>query len=1399
MKQFEAGIVYAAAAALLVAVVGGPTALARSEHPVGGAKGLESGTFIVRLESAPTPQFRGGTVDSFDAQGRKVSKRFAPTAPEVTGAPKLDADVPAVAEYAAHLDAERGDVLARAGVALGRDLKPKYVYRHVLNGFAIELTAAEAEMLASIPGVRSVEPDFIHRPLTDNGPQWIGATRYWAGQNGTVSPNRGDGMVIGIVDTGINWESFFFDETRSGAPQIDNPRGQFYGLCNQANVPCSDKIIGVYDFTDEGTDGKDPDNHGSHVASTAAGFPASFSLNIAGASIFFSTSGVAPNASIISYKACESDPDDPDGSFVCFGSATGAALEQAIVDEVDTLNYSIGGPPTDPWAGIGQSFTTSQELFLNLRAAGVAAATSAGNSGPEPGTVGTPANAPWSFAVANATHDRALANRLLGASGGTFNLGSLTGLGLTDGTETLPIVYAGDFGNALCGVGEAELGSTCGQNTGATNPFAPGTFNGEIVVCDRGTYGRIEKGRNVLAAGAGGMILANTDAQGESINGDQHCLPAMHIGDSDGDRIRDWLASGSGHQGRLTGTIRVVDDAFGGRLNSSSSRGPSIGSPDTMKPNVTAPGTDVLAAGFDGENSIAFLSGTSMSSPHVAGAAALLRASHPDWTPDHVFSALVTTADADLVTLDDGSPATTVDRGAGGVQVDRASQIGLYLPVSIQDFEDANPNAGGDPGQLNLPGIASDGCASNCVFNRQLRALGSGSWTVTTEGDLDIEVSPTSFSLSEGGTQALQVTVSAGDAALGTWGAGAVVLTPNGGPFIEQRLPVGVFITPGELPGQIDFTTETNRGRGEIAIDQLGAMSEALFRTSPLVRPTARVVSLPQDPSNTDPFDGGPGVALELVSVPSNALLLHAETFTSPSQDVDLFVGIDANRNGQAEESELVCASTTPTDLELCNIETPTPGQWWILVQNWNASTGIGSDNVPFEFAVLSEQLDPSLVVSGPGVHPGGPLTLPIYWDQPAMKSSERWFGAVGIAASPDFTANIGVIPVSVRRTSPNTPQGIALYEGEDYPIVIPPDTTHLSAIIDVPASATRLRVTVDGEIEAFALRRAEITTPGEPVDPGDFPIITIPPPGVVVATGVESGGVWTATVTPEEGATIPSGRYYLQMENDGNSEASVIVNATVNELDGTRPQLGLWSPRDRSINQGFEFAEGGSGNAFVTWYTYNEDGTPAFYISDATPLAAGSSYFQQPLFRVTSNGIRQTVDVVGEVQVVALDEREVVFHWRLNGNHGAEIFTPDHNRDCPLVDGGRQQLLGHWRPPGVREGGMTVLYTAVAEAWVRYYFDAFGNPRWLFGSLDGTTPTVPGATALDLLDFRGWCIYCEPTDITFSEVGVLERIFEDEENAREVISFEIGAPISTDYATDRDVTRLSGVGSCPN
>jgi hypothetical protein len=1391
---------------LIAASIAALTLLFSSAVAAAGKPGANPDVWIVELTDPPTATFRGGRPESaLSLSGPRVGF-LEPTAPALTGADRLDVDAPAVRRYAAYLDEARGLVLERIQAEVGRDVRPRFVYRHLRNGFAARMSADEAERVAALPGVRAVRPDYLQRVHTDAGPEWIGAPSLWSGATGAPNPTRGEGTVLGVIDTGINWASIFFDTSQSGQT-VTNPRGEFFGLCADGTLDvCNDKIIGIYDFTDEGSRGFDPDGHGSHTASTAAGLPLNLTLDFGTGPIAFSTSGVAPAASIIAYKACE-EPEDGSGGFVCPNSATTAALEQALTDGVDAVNYSIGGPPFDPWSQFG-----NQRVMLNLRAAGVVPVASAGNEGPGDATVGSPANTPWVVAVANATHGRLLANRLVNAEGGPFALGSLVGRGITESTATLPIVHARDFGNALCGTGPAELGPSCADNTGASNPFPPGTFDGQIVVCDRGTYGRVEKGKNVAEAGAGGMILANTVDSPQTVVADQHCLPATHVDTEQGDRLRDWLASGNGQRGRLTGTERFVDDRRAGRLRTSSSRGPAVGAVGLMKPNVTAPGTDILAAstqinaagdgpGGDAANQVGFLTGTSMSSPHAAGAALLLRAAQPDWGVDTIVSALETTADAGAVTNGDGSAARIIDRGAGGVRVDRAARIGLYLPVGEQEFLDANPFAGGDPSALNLPGVLDPNCVGTCTFTRTVRALGGGSWTVRGEGELDIAVTPSSFTLSEGQQRTLEIRVSRGASKVGAWGAGSVVLEPSGGDFATQRLPVGVVAAAAELPDRQSFVSASNRGRGEIEIPQVIELDELVFRTSALVRPEQREPTLSQDSTRDDPFDGPSGTTTELVQVPDGALLLHAETFASSSSDVDLFVGRDDDGDGEADGAELVCESISPDDLESCAIERPEAGSWWVLVQNWDGGSLFGGDDIPFEFAVLADSDDASLVAVAPGAHDGGPLAFPVYWDQPAMGRDERWLGAIGVTSDPAEVADVGVIPVAVTREGANDVADTALFHGRTETLVIPGDDRHDRLFFDVPPGVGRVDVTVTGLVTDVVVARRGF---GELAD--SVPA-TPPAPSQALAQADQQGNTWTAAVVADSGDDVEPGRYYVVVDNGNPAEAAVEVTAAVGggpqitpPPPGNRdfPRRGLWSPQARAINQGIDLQVSGD-RRFAVWYTYDEAGRPTFYITDVADVSQ-SPFFQAALYRPTSNDARSNLEAVGEVQITAVDEDRFMFAWRLNGNRGAEMFDPVSSTTCPLVDGAPVSRLGHWVSPTTTAGGVTLLFTAEAESWIRYYYDELNRPRWVIAGTDvDLPPTVADGNRMEVLGFRGFCMYCDETAITSEVVGTLERQFLGPDSVREISDFVARPGVDTSVQIDRELVRLSNPALCTN
>ena len=1346
-----------------------------------------SGQYIVQLEDAPSVRFEGGTVARTSASGERISKPMAATAPRLRSSQKLNVEDAAVQAYIKHLDLERSSVLSVAESWLGRSIEPMHVYRHVMNGFSVELTAYEADMLATLPGVKSVQPVVMHQLMDDNGPQWIRADRVWSPLFGTPVPNRGEGMVLGLIDSGINWDSRYFNDTPGGFV-MENPRGQFFGLCNDPEVLCNNKIIGVYDFTSEGTKGKDIGGHGSHVGSSAVGAPVSFSLNFGLAlPVFFSSSGVAPRASVISYKACEGgDPLDPDDEGGCPNSALVAAIEQATIDQVDVVNYSIGttGPVAPgPWVGFGQ-FSSDREAFLNLRAAGIVPIAAAGNSGPADGSISSPANAPWVVGVANATHNRFIGGALNDMSGGAGAPPFVIGAGLNDQGQIRPIVYAGDFGSALCGAGEPELGASCQANSGATNPFPPGTFNGEIVVCDRGDYGRIEKGRNLQAAGAGGMILANTDAQGGDIQDEEHCLPTLHVNDSIGDDLRGWLASGSNHQGRISSTRRQIDPDFGGRLAQSSGRGPGSGAPNVMKPNITAPGTRILGAAADGLNAISFSTGTSMASPHVAGAALLLRHAFPDWPVDAVISALETTANAGLVTNIDSSVARVIDGGAGGVQVDRAAEIGLYLPVTEAEFLAADPDQGGDPATLNLPGVFSTACPEGCSFERRLRALRASNWTISTEGDIDISVEPDNFSLQADEEITLTIDVAAGSVASGDWGRGAIVLDPSTGSIETQRLPVGALFGASALPESLSLVASVNRGRLNFDLGVMPALPEAQFPSSALILPERADLSLVQDPTRNDPFDGSDGLDLRLIDVPEDALLLRAETSSDGAPDVDLFIGQDLNGNGEADFEERVCVSTTFTAEESCLISAPDEGRWWVLVQNYTGSGTPGGDEVTLDWAVLNPASDASFGVNGPGRHAGGSLEVQVFVDQPAIRQNQVWWAAFGVSSSPDLLNDIGIIPVSFQRNEDDIEVlPTALFNGETRAVTLPPSGQHQKLYVDVPTGASRVDITIQGDDGISADLRFSSFGDLAGVAP-DTPSAS----GPSLDSGSDSASGFTLSETDPQ-----PGRYFIDLENAANSERQVEVSVAMTESGRVETRYGLWSPRARTINQGIEWQIAGLG--FMIWYSYDINGLPIFYLAIAE-IDSNSSTWSADLLRFTGgSNNRQHFETVGKVSLTTLRNDRMMFAWRLNGAHGAEMMMPDAPDTCPELDGSPINYTGHWYSPGQNQGGTTVIVFENGQFYVRYYYDGDGVGRWV-----AVVPTGPGPFSNDfeVWGYQGFCPNCADDEAPdFEIIGSYERNFTGPNSGTEIVDFVSRAPLNESIRLEVPIERLSAPIPC--
>ncbi|HAX95887.1 MAG TPA: hypothetical protein DCY35_05120, partial [Prolixibacteraceae bacterium] len=293
----------------------------------------ETGLYIVRLSEPALASYRGGV------------SGLAPTSPEVTGKAKLDTSSPDVLAYISYLTQKQAEFVSTVEQSLGRQMEVVYNYVGVLNGLAIRASYEEANEIATLPGVAAVYGDTLRELNTDVGPIHIGAPAIWNGDTGSGFATRGEGIVIGIIDSGINFFHPSFYAMDGGGYIHTNPYGDgvFKGWCATHAGYCNNKLIAAYNFFTPGQPPVDTDGHGSHTASTAGGNAHTASFSIGTTDYNIPIQGVAPRANIVAYKVC--DPG-------CPGSASIASVNSAILDDqVDVLNYSISGsdfPWTDP-------------------------------------------------------------------------------------------------------------------------------------------------------------------------------------------------------------------------------------------------------------------------------------------------------------------------------------------------------------------------------------------------------------------------------------------------------------------------------------------------------------------------------------------------------------------------------------------------------------------------------------------------------------------------------------------------------------------------------------------------------------------------------------------------------------------------------------------------------------------------------------------------------------------------------------------------------------------------------------------------------------------------------------------------------------------------------------------
>ncbi|MEX2496217.1 MAG: S8 family serine peptidase [Woeseia sp.] len=944
----------------------------------------KSRVYIVMMKDEPAVAYDG------DIRGYKATQPAQGT--------KINPNSAHVKRYVSYLSSRHDDALRSVG-ASGKI----YSYSYALNGFAAVLTPAQADALGARDDVVQVWQDEIRHPTTDSTPDYLGLT----GGGGVWNlQGQGEDVIIGIVDTGIWPEHPSFSDQNgfSNAPGNSGkgnlaygpPPAGWNGICqsgeNWSQDNCNNKLIGARYYADgfsanghseiivsEFLSPRDSDGHGSHTAGIAAGNEGpQNTLNS------LPVSGVAPRARIAAYKVCWVPRVGRSG---CASSDSAAAIDQAVADGVDVINFSIGGAST--------VFASPDDIaFLFAANAGVFVATSNGNAGPGAQTTGTPAGVPWITAVGAAQDNE------------VFNLVAKV---------NAPAGIAGDK-VALEGASPVSLASTgtITDEVTLTDP-ANGCGNGlnapidGIALSIRGVCSFSEKYNNAAAVGADAIIVYNDGTDPSRLDpivmsAPGTTIPGVMVGFFDGEA----MAGAAGVNATLDPDNEVSAD---NRIAGFSSRGPNGGAPDVIKPDVAAPGVSIIAAetlqpnaNANGGTPYQSISGTSMASPHVAGSFALLKAAHPDWSAAMAKSALMTSARQDLNKTFGSEAADPFDIGAGAIVPAAAFAPGLVYDAGLFDYLafscDNNVQLVSDSGcafltglgfptdgsDLNLPSIGIGEFIGGQTVTRTVTSVSPDATTFTASVDappgIDVVVSPNSFTLDEGETQTFTVDFAANaDVVPGEWTFGSLTWNSDSGQT-PARSPIAIM--PVLISADAEVDSSGTDGSVDIAVE-FGYSGSY----TPVLSGMEQSLSVTNSVSTSNLLDAF------CINLPAHThfrfATFDADTTTPGEDDIDLRLFYAAA--GCGNPLVQIGSSGGATSEEVIDIANPPAGGYVIVIDYFAAAVGTSIDYTAWVQPVLGDNGNASVVASPASAVAGASDTVSV--DYSGLAGGTRHLGVI--------------------------------------------------------------------------------------------------------------------------------------------------------------------------------------------------------------------------------------------------------------------------------------------------------------------------------------------------------------------------------------------------------------------
>ncbi len=911
--------------------------------------------YIIQLADKPAASYTG------EVNGLKATKP--------TNGQQLDVSAYDVQAYINYLDKKQSNVIASIGNAM-----IVHNYQVVFNGFSAMLTDAEVRKLKNSADVVAITLDEPRSIQTNYTPKFLGLDKpgsgLWSLLNGSSS--AGENVIIGVIDTGV-WpeDPSFADRVNTngeathdatGRQVYDAPPASWKGSCEIGEgfttANCNNKLIGAKKFRSgyealvtsgakvphwsDYNSPRDSDSHGSHTASTAGGNGKVAGV-IGGASIGY-ISGIAPRARLATYKICwtSNDPAAAAGKNNCYGGDGIKAIEAAVSDGVNVINYSISG---------GEQLNDPVDLaFLAATNAGVFVAASAGNSGPANMVAHI---GPWLTTVAASTHDRTQESSV------TIGSKVLKGGSVNPAPLTAQLILAKDAAltdyNSLSAASKLAL-DRCSGTADAVPADArldPIKVAGKIVLCDRGATNLVNKSAAVKDAGGVGMLLTNVALGNTTITAFSHVVPTVHISAADGVTAKAYAVS-AGVNAATTFSASVTTAAGNAPVMADfSSRGPNRADANVLKPDLTAPGVDILAASRpqlteEQRNQVASgavapaewqsMQGTSMSSPHVAGLAALLHQLHPTWSPAAIKSALMTSA---YSTLNDGQPGLQNGllpwaQGAGHVNPNAAADPGLVYDVTALDYDrylcgqgqltQAKCSVIGSiqPYNLNVPSLTTANVLGKFTFNRTVTNVSDRAAIYTSQAVISgftATVSPATLSLNPGESKAFTVTLSRTNAPKNVYQYGSLVWS-DGTHTVRSPITAKASLLAATAQLNSEATTGSKiitiaTGSDGVLTLTKGGLKEATLTSASIATDSAAKDGVLECTAGTSTA----GVKVHQFNIPANNLvtrfaLYNSDTTHGAADDLDLLVmnsaGVKVGGSGSDGSNETVQLSNLP-------------------------------------------------------------------------------------------------------------------------------------------------------------------------------------------------------------------------------------------------------------------------------------------------------------------------------------------------------------------------------------------------------------------------------------------------------------------------------------------------------